>query len=265
VRRANPVARSDLAGFFSYPAALRSLGVLLGILALVLYAWWPRGALAYNLRTTTPPQTFAAVALALLAAASYLNARAGAGEYAPPGETGLVDLVSLTPVPVASVVAGRLASGAVLVVFQLSLGLPFLLATLGVSGVSAVALVPALSVIGCSALAWRTSALAMRLTLPDHPLLRDIVLFASGTAFLVATFTLAPACNPVAALLDLAAGGARPMSVFSASLPFFAVSAIISALVVAAATAVSYAALRAARNAAQHGEGNDGNDAGHRA
>ncbi|MCX7030763.1 MAG: hypothetical protein NTU62_11685, partial [Spirochaetes bacterium] len=50
---------------------------------------------------------------------------------------------------------------------------------------------------------------------------------------------------------DLAGGGDRTLPVAGASLPFFAVSAIIGLLVFAVAAVVSWAALRTARAAAK--------------
>ncbi len=262
--RTNPVASADLRTSFSHTSALHVWAIFLGALALVLYAWWPRSALAWHLRTATPPGTFAAVAIALLLLTGYLNARAGAGEYAPSGETTLTDLVALTPVPVASVVAGRLAAGVITVLFQLLLGLPFLLAALGVSGVSASVLPAVAVVIASAAMAWRASGLALRLTLPKHPVLRDALLLVASALYLAATFVAAPAGNPIIALLDLAGGSDRTLPVAGASLPFFAVSAIIGLLVFALAVVALLAALQAARKAAKDGTAHGRDGAGQR-
>ena len=251
--RTNPLASADLRSSFSHPGALRVWAIFLGVLALVLYAWWPRGSLAWHLRTSTPPQTFTAVAIVLFFLAGYLNARAGAGEYAPADETVLTDLVVLTPVRIGAVVAGRLAAGALTALFQLVLGLPFLLAALGVSGVSASVLPAVAAVVVSAALAWRASALALRIALPEHALLRDMLLLAASAAYLAGTFIAAPVLNPVAALVDLSGGQGRALAVAGTSLPFFAVSAIIGVLVTAAAGVASWAALRAARNEHERG------------
>jgi len=251
--RTNPVASADLRASFSHAGALRAWAAFLVALAAVLYAWWPRSDLAWHLRTATPPGTFAAVAIALFFLTGYLNARAGAGEYAPAAETSLADLVALTPVSVAAVVAGRLAAGALTVLFQLLLGLPFLFAALGVSGVSAPVLPAVAVVVAAAAMAWRMSGLALRLALPEHPVLSDVLLLSASALYLGGTFVVAPAANPVMALVELAGGGVRTLRVANASLPFFAVSAIIALLVCAAAAFVSSAVLRTARKAAKHG------------
>ena len=249
----NPVATAELRASFSHAGALRAWAAFLGVLAAVLYAWWPRSDLAWHLRTGTPPGTFAAVAIALFLLTGYLNARSGAGEYAPAAETSLADLVALTPVPVGAVVAGRLAAGALTVLFQLLLGLPFLLAALGVSGVSASVLPSVAAVVAAAAMAWRMSGLALRLALPEHPVLGDVLLLAASALYVGGTFVVAPAANPVMALVQIAAGGARTLGVARASVPFFAVSATIGVLVCAAAGVTSWAVLRAARKAANHG------------
>ncbi len=84
--KADPLRRRTSATSFGYAGALRVWAFFLGVLAVVLYAWWPRSSLAWHLRAAAPPQTFAAVSVVLFSLAGYLNARWGAGEYAPAGE-----------------------------------------------------------------------------------------------------------------------------------------------------------------------------------
>ena len=206
--RTNPVASADFRASFSHAGALHVWAIFLGALAVVLFAWWPRSDLAWHLRTATPPGTFAAVAIALFLLAGYLNARAGDGEYAPAEETTLTDLVALTPVPVAAVVAGRLAAGAITVLFQLLLGLPFLLAALGVSGVSASVLPAVAAVVASAAMAWRASGLALRLALPEHPVLRDVLLLAASTS--TSQPRSSPSRRPTPSLRSWTSPGGRP-------------------------------------------------------
>jgi hypothetical protein len=271
--RANPVASADLRAAFGRTGELRGVAAFLAALAAVLYAWWPRSNLAWHLRTATPPQTFAAVSIAVFLLAGYLNARAGTGDRAAPGEHAaageatLADLVALTPVSIASVVAGRMVAGALVALFHLALAVPFLVVALGVSGVAASVLPATAAVIAAAALAWRAAALALRLALPEHPILRDVLLLAASAAWLAVTFVVAPAANPLAALVDLAGGGHRALEAAGVSLPFFAVSAIIAVLVIAVCGVVSWAALRAARAAARKtaflaGKGHDPNGTG---
>jgi hypothetical protein len=244
--RTNPVAAADLRASFGDPGALRSYALLLGALAAVLYAWWPRSDLAWHLRTATTPQTFTAVAVTLLLMMAWLNARAGAFDDRE-GETPLADLVAHTPLTVAAVVAGRIVSGALVVLFQVLLGLPFLLAALGVSGVPAAALPGVLALVAAAALAWRAAGLALRLVLPSHGTVRDVLLFASSAAYLAATYVVAPAANPLAAIVAAAGDLGRPVRT---SVPLSAVSGMIAVAVLVAATVVAAAALRAARKAA---------------
>jgi hypothetical protein len=244
--RANPVAAADLRASLGDPSALRAHAIFLGALAAVLYAWWPRSELAWHLRTATPPRTFTAVAVTLLLLMAWLNARAGAGEDRA-GETPLADLVAHTPVTVAAVVTGRIAAGAVTVLFQILLGLPFLLAALGVSGVPAAALPGVLALVAAAALAWRAAGLALRLVLPSHGPMREVLLFASSAAYLAATYVVAPAANPLAAIVAAAGDIGRTVRT---SLPLYAVSGMIAVAVLAAATVVAAAALRAASRTA---------------
>lgn len=254
--KVNPVAAADLRATFADQGARRMHAFFLAALAAVLYAWWPRGDLAWHLRTATPPETFTAIAVALFLFAGWLNARAGCGDDRPK-ETRLADLVAHTPVTIAAVVAGRLAAGLLAVLFHLLLGLPFLLAALGVSGVPASRLPVVLGLTAAAAMAWRAAGLALRLVMPSHGALRDVLLFASSAAYLAATYALAPAANPLAAIVDAAGGGWRPAFSPGAALPFPAVSGIIALAVLAAAAVVAALSLRAARKAA-HGEAHGG-------
>ncbi len=247
--RTNPVAAADLRASFGDTGALRAHALLLGVLAAVLYAWWPRSDLAWHLRTATPPQTFTAVAVALFLLAGWVNARAGAGDEQA-GETRLADLVAHTPVTVAAVLAGRLVAGLLAALFQVLLGLPFLLAALGVSGISASVLPGVLALVAAAAMAWRAAGLALRLVLPSHGALRDVLLFASSAAWLAATYVAAPVVNPLAAIVEAAGGGGRRQNALGVALPLYVVSGIIALAVLAAATIVAAAALRAARKAA---------------
>jgi hypothetical protein len=247
--RTNPVAAADLRASFGDTGALRGHALLLGALAAVLYAWWPRSDLAWHLRTATPPQTFTAVAVALFLLAGWANARAGAGDERA-GEIRLADLVARTPVTVAAVLAGRLVAGLLAALFQVLLGLPFLLAALGVSGISASVLPGVLALVAAAAMAWRSAGLALRLVLPSHGALRDVLLFASSAAWLAATYVAAPVVNPLAAIVEIVGGTSRRPGTDGVALPLYAVSGIIALAVLAAATIVAAVALRAARTAA---------------
>jgi len=259
--RKNPVASADLRAAFGRAEELRVTAILLAALAAVLTAWWPRSGLAWHVRTATPPQTFAAVSIALFLLAGWMNARAGAGERSGSGERAgalavaeeatLADLVALTPVSAASAVAGRMAAGALVVLFQLALAAPFLVAALGVSGLGASVLPAVAVVVATAAMAWRAAAIALRLALPGHPILRDVLLLVASASWLAVTYFAAPSVNPIAALAGLARGERRALEVAGASLPFFAVSATIAVLVIAAAGVASWTALRAARAAAR--------------
>lgn len=281
--RKNPVASADLRAAFGRPGELRVVAAFLAVLAAVLYAWWPRSGLAWHVRTATPPQTFAAVSIALFLLTGWVNARAGAGERsgssvrvgsgeraADPAmaeEATLADLVALTPVSAASAVSGRMVAGLLVVLFQLGLAAPFLVVALGVSGLG-VSVLPAVAVVVATAgMAWRAAAIALRLALPEHPILRDVLLIVTSAAWLAVTYFAAPSVNPIAALVGLARGERRTLGAAGASLPFFAVSATIAVLVIAAAGVASWTALRAASAAARkrtaepekaHGKGGTG-------
>ncbi len=79
------------------------------------------------------------------------------------------------------------------------------------------------------------------------------------TRYRITIFVAVPALNPLTALLDLAGGRDRALEAAGASLPFFAVSAIIGVLVSIVAGVASWVMLRAARKqGSTHGRGGAG-------
>jgi hypothetical protein len=137
----------------------------------------------------------------------YLGARLGAEDFSTDPTVQLRELVTLTPVPLLSLVAGRLAVGVLHTVLLLLLGAPFLVAAMAVGGVGFPQLLRALALIGSASLAARMCGLcALALSGGRRPL-RDVILFLAVTGAASAVFFLAPAASAFQNVGALARGG----------------------------------------------------------
>jgi hypothetical protein len=235
----NPFIRGDLTAAFSRPTILRTYTYYLLAMSAIVFLWWPRGILSSSFREGSAPATFAAAALGMFGCLAYLNARLGAEDYPGRDAVGLRDVLTLTPVSVASLVAGKLAVAVLHTLFLLALGMPFLAVTLGVSGVPRAAAAAALAVAGCAALAFRAFGFLLFTLFEQRPALKDVLLLFCGLVLVFLPMLIAPAANPVSALLALgsAEGSGRQV----------ALSAAGSLAAAAVFSGGAFAALRAAR------------------
>ena len=228
----NPFLDEGVRTYFAQDAILRSYLVLVGVIGLVLLLWWPRASLDAVARTGVFPGTFTTVCIGLYICLTYLGARYGAEDFSPEARVKLREYALLTQVSLASIAAGRTLFSLLHTLFLLALGAPFLLASLAVSGGGLALMLPALLVIGAATFAVRMYGF-LTLVLLERQIGRDLFLGAGVILFLVVSSIVAPAVNPIAALLsilprDEAAGA--PISLPLGSIPFFSLSVIMSLL-----------------------------------
>jgi len=251
----NPFVEEGLRAYFSHAVILRTYVVLLALLGALLFFWWPRGPVASSLFPTGGPRTFTVVAMGWLAGLAWLIARYGAEDYSSGSFIRLREYVTLTPVAISTVIAGKLAFSVLHTLFLLALGAPFALASLAVSGVPVVNAARALLVVGAAAVACRMLGLFLLIVLDERSLLRDLAMIAAGLTFIPASLALFPAANPVSAILSLGGASEHPAAVplLGAAIPFYLFSVIMSllaAIVCAAALCASLAVVRKARHGA---------------
>jgi hypothetical protein len=208
--RGNPFVAEGLREYFSWGAILHSYLLLPGSLGLALLVVWPRGTLETVLRASSRVDPFTVIAAGLLLVLVYLSARHGAEDYSPDSLRQLREYVTLTPVPLSSVVAGKAVFAVGHTLFLLLLGVPFLLASMAVSGVTLAEALPAVAVIGASGLAARLFGLLALAVAGNHGLRRDAMLLPVIALYLAATFFLLPAVNPLSAILGISARVPRP-------------------------------------------------------
>src|SRR5208282_17319 len=128
-------------------------------LGIVLAVMWPRSTIVESLRQAAASDTFTIVAVCLLLFLLFLGARYGAEDFSPEAAGHLRDYVTLTPVPVFSVVAGRLVFSALHTLVLLLLGGPFLAAAMAVGGAGFPQALAALAVAGAASLGARMAGL----------------------------------------------------------------------------------------------------------
>jgi hypothetical protein len=245
----NPFIVEGIRASFSHPPVLRSYFFQLLLLASITLFMWPWSPLPSYLFPYDPPLTFTALALGFLAALVFFNARHDAGDYEPVDATKVRDFVGLTPVPVSTVVTGKLAVGTVHILFQLLLGLPFLLLTRRAGGASLGEVAGILLVSGITGLLFRCLGFCLFIMLGDKKSLRQaaLLMLAATMLFMIPLY---PAASPVSAVMSLSL--ARPGSygqvpILGASIPFFLVSTTICALAIPMLSVVTTAWLRGVR------------------
>jgi hypothetical protein len=229
----NPFMDEGVRNYFTQPGILRSYLALIGMNGLVLLLWWPRATFEAVLRSGNSPDTFTVVAIVLYFCLAYLGARYGSEGFSPETQVQLREYVTLTPVPLASIIAGKVVFALLHTVFLLALGAPFLLASLAVSGAGPSSSLPALLVIGAATLAVRMYGLFVLILLGERQPFRTAALMLGIVLFLAVTAALAPAANPVVALLSIAPREVvptLPVPLLSGSIPFFSLSVIIDLL-----------------------------------
>lgn len=186
--------------YFSERGILRTYLFVAGALGVALAVTWPRNTFEAALRTGAASDTFTVVAACFLLFLLYLGARFGAEDYSTESASQLREYATLTPVPLFSVVGGRMTFAALHTVLLLLIGAPFLAAAMAVGGAGLPQSLSALAVIGAASLAARMCGLLALTIVGARRPLRDLVLFPALAAGLVATFSLAPWANPFHAI-----------------------------------------------------------------
>jgi hypothetical protein len=250
----NPFMDEGAGTYFSLQPFLHSYLALVGLAGLSLFLWWPRVSFESVMRTDAFPGTFPGVAIGLYVCLTYLGARYGSEGFSPEAQVQLRDYVLLTPVPLASIVAGKAMFALLHTVFLLALGAPFLLASLAVSGGGPSLVLPALLVIGAATFAVRMYGLLALVLMESSQVARNVFLATGIILYLVVTAVSMPAANPIAAILSilprdrLAAG---PINFLFGSIPFFSLSAIMSLLAALVLAGGALAWLRGVRRRAR--------------
>jgi hypothetical protein len=198
--------REGMHVYLSDRRTLRACLYLAAALGLALLAVWPRGTLEAAVRTGQASDTFTVVAVCFLIALLYLGARFGAEDFSSDPSVQLKELVTLTPVPLATLVAGRFAFGLLHTLVLLLLGAPFLVAAMAVGGVELPQALRALAIIGAASLAARMIGLCALALVGERRPARDLILFFAVTASAAAAFFALPAVSSFRAIGALVRG-----------------------------------------------------------
>lgn len=201
--KGNPFVDEGIRAYFAQGSILRTYLLVPGALGLILLAVWPRGSFESALRATPLADTFTVVAAGFLGFLLYLSTRYGSEDFSPDSLVQLREYVTLTPVSLFSVVAGKAGFAVMHTLFLLTLGAPFLLASLAVAGVSLTQAFWALAVIGAAGLAARMYGLLVLTIVGERALTRDLILIPTIVLYLIVTLLFLPAVNPFSAVMSL--------------------------------------------------------------
>ncbi|MGD0726696.1 MAG: hypothetical protein ABSB63_14185 [Spirochaetia bacterium] len=252
----NPFMDEGVRTYFVQQTILRSYLALVGVVGVALLLWWPRTSFDAVVRTGVFPGTFTSVAIGLYVCLTYLGARYGSEGFSPEAQVQLRDYALLTPVPLASIVAGKALFALLHTLFLLSLGAPFLLASLAVSGGGLSLVLPALLVIGAATFAVRMYGL-LTLVLLERQVARDVALAVGTIMFLIISALVVPAANPIVAILSILTRdgtAVAPISLPFGSIPFFSLSVIMSLLAALLLAGTAYASLGGIRSRERPGK-----------
>jgi hypothetical protein len=201
--RGNPFVAEGMRVYLSERGILRTYLFIAGALGLAVLAMWPRSTIEAALRGGGAADTFTVVAACFLLFLLYLGARYGAEDYSADSTVQLREYVTLTPVPLFSVIGGRLMFAVLHTFLLLLIGAPFLAAAMAVGGAGFPQALAALAVIGAASLAARMCGLLVLTLVGGRRPLRDLLLIPVLAASLVVTFFLAPRTNPFHAIAFL--------------------------------------------------------------
>ena len=252
-----PLVEEGLRTYASHRAILRTYLLIPCALAIALLVAWPQVTAGDVFRGAIATDPFSVVGVTLLVFLLYLGGRYGEEDFSPDTLGNLREYVTLTPASVAALVAGKAVFGILHTIFLLALGVPFLLAAYSVSGAPAGSLGSALAVLASATFAARMYGLLLLAALGQRRLLRSAALIGSIGGFLLGSYLLLPAVNPIAALLRGTGESVARETALLVLLNF-----AVSLLFTAAVTVVLLRARHAARRAARIGSGPEGDRRG---
>jgi hypothetical protein len=226
--------REGFRAYFAQRTILRSYLLIPGALAVALMIAWPQDTVEGVLRGGPATDAFSVVSACFLVLVLYLGGRYGAEDYATDTLGNLREYVTLPAASPGSLVAGKAAFALLHTVFLVALGVPFLLAALGVSGAAPGSLARALAVVAATGLAVRMYGLFLLCVFGLRRLIRGAALLIGTGTWLAVTWLLLPALNPIAALLAAPSPGG-PRAAVAACLVAALALALGSTVVLAAA------------------------------
>ncbi|MGH8667412.1 MAG: hypothetical protein ACREUX_24415 [Burkholderiales bacterium] len=167
--RTNPLVAEVLAGLTRQGKAQLAYLALLTVQAVVLFLWWPKGAMAQVLESQHGPDTLIAGVIAVGATTAYHALRAGAEEFVLPGQHGLRDWALATPLSLGRILRGYVLGQLIHSLHLLALSSPLLLVAFAVSGGEWPALSWCMAAMLVQALFYRLSGALTHLVIGQHP------------------------------------------------------------------------------------------------
>jgi len=173
------------------------------ILAVILFLVWPGQSFYYYLDFNRHPQSFQIISIATLIILSFYSIRLGAQVYSHEDFHTMAEWLNLSPTTAAALLRGKIVLSFFHTLFLLTLSLPFLLASLSVSGLSLSELCFSLLVVFTASLTCRIIGLLLAAILTDRPFLLELSLMLSLIILYIPPISLFPQVSAVTILLNV--------------------------------------------------------------
>ena len=249
MKRTNPLVLEVLHGLAGRgPAQIAWIGYL-SVQGLALFLWWPPEHDLYHvLATGNPPDTLAAVVIALGATLAYYSLRAGAEELRLEGQHPLGEWVLGTALPLSRILRGYLGGHLLQSLHAVALSSPLLLAAFSVAGGSWTGLGWSLAAVLAQAAFYRLVGALLYFTIGRRHALTLVALRAA----LLLGYAVPPFLLPAASHLMVSHRLFNPPSPASAAaLPEPLAFVLVYTALCAAATVALHASLSRLRRAAR--------------
>lgn len=172
------------------------------ILAVILFLVWPSQSFYYYLDFNRHPLSYQIMSIATLIVLSFYSIRLGAQLYSHEDFHTFPEWLNFTPITAAALLRGKVLLAFFHTLFLLTLALPFLLASLSVSGLSFSKFYFSLLVVFTASLTCRIIGLLLAAILTERPFLLELSLMLSLLILYIPPISLFPQASAIAILLN---------------------------------------------------------------
>jgi hypothetical protein len=198
----DPVVQEGMQIFF-YLNRIRNIYFhYLLISTVILFLVWPSQPFCYYLDFNRHPLSFQIMSIATLIILSFYSIRLGAQMYSHEDFHTFPEWLNLSPTTAAALLRGKVLLSFFHTLFLFTLSLPFLLASLSVSGLSLSELYFSLLVIFTASLTCRIIGLLLAAILTERPFLLELSLMLSLIILYIPPISLFPQASAVTILLN---------------------------------------------------------------
>lgn len=180
------------------------------ISAVVLFLAWPGQPFYYYLDFNRHPLSFQIISIATLIILSFYSIRLGAQVYCHEDFHTMAEWLNLTPTTAAALLRGKIVFSFFHTLFLLTFSLPFLLASLSISGLSLSELYFSLLVVFTASLTCRIIGLLLAAIFAERSFLLELSLMLSLIILYIPPISLFPQASAITILLNVGRSSFSP-------------------------------------------------------